>query len=97
MLEFICFDSHAAGKIYAFYCWNTGKTYKESILSWNFESHLSGHPAFIGLLGKQKYWMTLLTDLYIIFTCKVSQFWKNIHKSGEMQTMKKEYQSDKRM
>ena len=27
---------------------------------------------FIGLSGKQKYWMTLLTDLYIISACKVS-------------------------
>ena len=29
-------------------------------------------PPFIGLPGKQKYWMTLLTDLYIISTHKVS-------------------------
>ena len=29
-------------------------------------------PPFIGLSGKQKYWMTLLTDLYIISACKVS-------------------------
>ena len=27
MLEFTCYDSHAAGKTYAFCCWNTGKTY----------------------------------------------------------------------
>ena len=51
MLEFICFDSHAAGKTYAFYCWYTGKTYRKSILSWNFESHLSGHPESAKLLS----------------------------------------------
>ena len=43
-------------------------------------------PPFRGLQGKQKCWMFLLTDLYIISTHKVSEFWKNIYKSGEMQT-----------
>ena len=36
MLEYICFDNHAPGKTYI----------KNGILSWNFESHLSGHPDF---------------------------------------------------
>ena len=41
---------------------------------------------FIGLLGKQKSWMTLLTNLYTITTLKVYYFWKNFHESSEMQT-----------
>ena len=48
------------------------------------ESKMS--PPFIGLSGKQKYWMTLLTNLYINSTHEVSSFFKNIYQSGEMQT-----------
>ena len=29
-------------------------------------------PTFIGVSGKQKYWITLVIDLYIISTLKVS-------------------------
>ena len=43
-------------------------------------------PPFIGLSGKQKYWITLVTNLHIISTLKVSQFWKNVYKSGAIQT-----------
>ena len=41
---------------------------------------------FTGLSGKQRYWMTLLTNLYIISSLKASKFWKNIYESGKMQT-----------
>ena len=39
----------------------------------------------LDLSRKQKYWITYVTNLYIIFTLKVSSFWKNVYKSGEMQ------------
>ena len=43
-------------------------------------------PHFMGLSGKQKYLMNLLSDFYINSTYKVSSFWKNIYWSGEMQS-----------
>ena len=44
MLEFIYFDSHAAGKTCFLLLKYWKNIYKKGILSWNFESHLSGHP-----------------------------------------------------
>ena len=34
----------------------------------------------------QKYWITHVTNLHVISTLKVSKFWKNVYKSGEIQT-----------
>ena len=47
---------------------------------------LSRNPPFIGLSGKQNNWITLVANLYIISTLKASYFWKNVDKSGEIQT-----------
>ena len=43
-------------------------------------------PTFIGLLGKQKYWKTFLSDLYVISTLKSILILEEINKSGKMQT-----------
>ena len=56
MLEFICFDSHAAGKTCVLLLKYWKNIYKKGILSWNFESHLSGHPV-LSAMDIMKNWL----------------------------------------
>ena len=63
--------------------------FSRSISPFFWDSPLSRNPRysppFTVLSGKQKHQITIVTNLYIISTLKVSWFWKIVYKSGEIQ------------